>query len=183
MIYWGSTSGISWAWKEFCGFLHIVSSRLNNLSLNCFQFPVRSVPSGFISTDERTNSCRFTSWMASWTGCRAGSASAPSRWAFGNLSLRNRLEEHLVSGQLYATSKPVRLRGRSGSPKLITSDLNNDMKFRFLSQVGVLRQFTRILEVFVGANAQIVQVPPARLFVCSFEYGFLMNKLNKYGLN
>ncbi|VDP10882.1 unnamed protein product [Heligmosomoides polygyrus] len=41
----------------------------------------------------------------------------------------------LRPGQLYATSKPVRLRGRSGSPKLITSDLNNDMKFRFLSQI------------------------------------------------
>lgn len=65
-------------------FLHILSSRLNNLSLNCFQFPVRSVPSGFISTDERTNPCCITSWMASWTGCGAGSASAPSRWAFGN---------------------------------------------------------------------------------------------------
>ncbi|XGW20460.1 hypothetical protein V3C99_003897 [Haemonchus contortus] len=41
----------------------------------------------------------------------------------------------LRPGQLTTTSKPVRLRGRSGSPKLITSDLNNDMKFRFLSQV------------------------------------------------
>ncbi|VDL81840.1 unnamed protein product [Nippostrongylus brasiliensis] len=36
--------------------------------------------------------------------------------------------------QLNTTSKPLRLRGRSGSPKLITSDLNNEMKFRFLSQ-------------------------------------------------
>ncbi|KAK5976615.1 hypothetical protein GCK32_009203, partial [Trichostrongylus colubriformis] len=41
----------------------------------------------------------------------------------------------LRPGQLNTTSKPVRLRGRSGSPKLITSDLNNEMKFRFLSQV------------------------------------------------
>ncbi|WKX91531.1 hypothetical protein Q1695_009955 [Nippostrongylus brasiliensis] len=40
----------------------------------------------------------------------------------------------LRPGQLNTTSKPLRLRGRSGSPKLITSDLNNEMKFRFLSQ-------------------------------------------------
>ncbi|EPB68691.1 WD domain, G-beta repeat protein [Ancylostoma ceylanicum] len=41
----------------------------------------------------------------------------------------------LRPGQLTTTSKPVQLKGRSGSPKLITSDLNNEKKFRFLSQI------------------------------------------------
>ncbi|KAE9419669.1 hypothetical protein Angca_004994, partial [Angiostrongylus cantonensis] len=44
------------------------------------------------------------------------------------------VELQLRPGQLNTTSKPVQLRGRSGSPKLITSDLNNEMKFRFLSK-------------------------------------------------
>ncbi|VDM52652.1 unnamed protein product [Angiostrongylus costaricensis] len=46
------------------------------------------------------------------------------------------IELQLRPGQLKTTSKPVQLRGRSGSPKLITSDLNNEMKFRFLSKVS-----------------------------------------------
>ncbi|KAK6730763.1 hypothetical protein RB195_007311 [Necator americanus] len=41
----------------------------------------------------------------------------------------------LRPGQLTTTSKPVQLKGRSGSPKLITSDLNNEKKFRFLSKI------------------------------------------------
>ncbi|KAJ1360984.1 hypothetical protein KIN20_020126 [Parelaphostrongylus tenuis] len=45
------------------------------------------------------------------------------------------VELQLRPGQLNTTSKPVQLRGRSGSPKLVTSDLNNEMKFRFLSKV------------------------------------------------
>ncbi|RCN32265.1 hypothetical protein ANCCAN_21938 [Ancylostoma caninum] len=57
------------------------------------------------------------------------------RIGFRRNFLRLRDLQRSISGQLTTTSKPVQLKGRSGSPKLITSDLNNEKKFRFLSQI------------------------------------------------